>query len=269
MASSRFLHPYYFLNGLLLVSYALLRNTRLDPKDLSMADMFGITREAQVYISLFLILFTRALSAPTLDAYLSSAFMFSRAAILFCLYRMNLQFCLIFAALWTLLYIVCPQPRYRLPESILTLNHVSFQQTIADNNYRTIHVLWCHATWSARCSQLAPVLAALAKAYTHPRIKFCRLDVSKFPGVAEKLSVSISAASKQLPTLLCFVKGKEVARIPIVDSAGRIPVEWKRGFKPGDVARALQLDERFAVAKRWEEDARKRYRESAAKKKRT
>lgn len=220
----------------------------------------------QIYICLFLMLISRALSAPTLDAYLSSAFMFARVAILVVLWYMDHRFAGIFAALWTLLYAVCPQPRYRLPESIATLNHASFNDRITRNKHKTIYVLWCHATWSARCSQLLPVLAKLAKGYAHPRIRFARLDMSKYPSLAGTLGVSVSPASKQLPTIICFKQGKEVSRIPTVDGSGNIPKEWSRGFTAAHIAKALDLKTHYATAKQWEKDAQSRYEAQQKKK---
>lgn len=262
MADNRFLHPYYLLNFGLLLAYVTLRLQRLSPGDLARPDMFGITREAQIYFCLSMMLFTRALSAPTLDVYLSSAFMFSRLCVLLCLWYMHARLFAGFAGLWALLYAVCPQPRYRLPDSIITLNNASFDDRITRSDHRSIYIVWCHATWSARCSQLAPVLAQLAKGYVHPRVRFARLDVAKFPAVAEKLGVSVSAASKQLPTVVCFKKGSEVARIPVTDSAGLIPKQWSRGFTASQVAKELDLNTHFAVAQRWETDAQRRFQES-------
>lgn len=260
MPESRFFHPYYVFNGLLAASYVLIRLKRLLPQELAYEDMFGVTREYQIYGCLALILVTRSMSAPTIDAYMASAFMFVRVTILLCLWYMDARLMAVFAALWTLIYAVCPQPRFQLPKSVATLNNVSFNARIAKNKHRTIYVLWCHATWSARCSQLAPVLATLSKRYKHPRIEFATLDVSKFPETADSLRVSVSAASKQLPTIICFNQGKEVARIPTVDSRGNIPKEWSRGFTAGHVAEQLNLVSQLKTARQWEKEAQDRYK---------
>lgn len=262
MPENRFLHPYYLLNVLLCAAYAALRVQRLSGWQLAHQDMFGISREQQIYFCLFLMLITRAMSAPTVDAYLASAFSFARVAILVCLWHMDTRLAVLFLVLWTLIYALCPQPRFRLPPSIATLTTPSFNQRIANNNHRTIYVLWCHASWSARCSQLAPVLASLAKAYSHPRVRFARIDVSKFPDTAEKLGLSISPNSKQLPCVICFKQGKEVGRIPTTDRNGNISKDWYRGFKAGHVAQALNLKIHINTAREWEKEARQRLKKS-------
>lgn len=259
MERSRFFHPYYVLNGLLIVSYILLRMKRLSPLELGRQDMFGFTREFQIYLCLGLMLFSRTLSAPTMDAYLSSAFAFTRVAILICLYYMNWQLFVTFLALWTLIYAVCPQPRYQLPGSIATLTSPSFNERIGQNTHKTIYVLWCHAPWSPRCSQLTPVLAKLASRYNHPRVRFARLDVSRFSDTAEKLGVSVSPSSKQLPCVISFKQGKEVARVPKTNAAGQIPKEWIHGFTAAQLEQALDLTNLYKTAVKWERDAQLQY----------
>ena len=195
------------------------------------------------------------LSAPTLDVYLASAFMFSRVAIALCLWYMDERMLLIFLALWTLVYALCPQPRYRLPSSISVLNNVTFQQRVINNKYDKYHVVWCHAAWSARCNQLLPIFPKLAKKYSHVRILFSTLDVSRSVTVAQQLKVNTSPASKQLPTVILFKHGKEVARIPIADEDGNIGKEWARGFTDRHIADRLDLPTHLQQAKKWEKAA--------------
>lgn len=164
-----------------------------------------------------------------------------------------------FAALWTILFVVIPQPRQKLPDFVSTLNNVSFRQRVVQNTYKSFYVVWLHAPWSARCSQLVPVLVSLAKSYKHPRVLFTRLDVSKFPDVAKDLGVSVSPVSKQLPCVICFKMGKELARTPVVDASGRVPMDCIKGLTDKQVAQQLDLDRCLNTAKQWEKEAQDRY----------
>lgn len=259
MPNSRFLHPYYIFNALLPLCYVLLRLQRLSPQSLAAADMFGVSREQQIYICLLLMLFARALSAPTLDAYLSSAFMFVRVTVLVCIWHMDPRLAALFFALWTVLYVVFPQPRVRLPSTVVALNDVSFRERILRNNHRTIYVVWCHAVWSSRCAQLSPVFAAVVRSYAHVRVKFATLDVAKYAGVADALEVSTSPTSKQLPAVICFKQGRELARLPLLNQAGNVPVQFARGFTAAQLAQQLQLDAMLKTAQQWEEEAQRKY----------
>lgn len=257
--ASRFVHPYYILNSLLIVAYVVLRIYRLSSFQLAHQDMFGISREAQIYFCLSLMLVTRALSAPTIDAYISSAFNFARVTVLICLWYMDVTMGIIFLALWVAIYAICPQPRYQLPDSVVTLTTPSFNERIRRNKQRAIYIVWCHAAWSSRCSQLTPVLAALAKSFEHPRIRFARLDVSKCPDAAHFLKVATTAMSKQLPCVIAFKQGVEVGRIPVIDRVGNVPKEFARGFTPSDVMDRLQFTDLYKTAVEWEHEAQVQY----------
>lgn len=262
----RFLHPYYVFNGLLIVTYIVLRLQRLSPEytGLDLRDMFGFTREMQIYLCLFLLLATRVLSAPTMDVYLSSAFNFCRLSILLCLWYMNVQLLLVFGTLWAVMYATCPQPRFALPEAlnIMTLNPITFKQRVLENTHETVTIVWCHAPWSPRCSQLTPVFADVAQRFKHPRMVFSRVDLSKFSKIADDIgNISTAPTSRQLPTVIAYKQGKEVGRIPVTDDQGRVPKQFIYGFTKDDVINTLKLQSLYDSAVKWEDKAQKRYRE--------
>lgn len=259
MATSRFLHPYYVLNFLLLIAYVALRKQRLSGFQLSQQDMFGVSRESQIYLCLALMLITRALSAPTVDAYISSAFNFSRVTVLACLFYMQPVLAAVFLSLWLVIYAVCPQPRYRLPDSVATLTTPSLHDRVTRNHQRVIHIVWCHAPWSTRCAQLTSVFASLAQSFDHPRVRFSRIDVAKFGDAADELGVSTSAMSKQLPCVIAFKQGREVARIPVLDPTGKIPKDCLRGFNTSQVTQRLDIPGLHKTAMSWEREAQIKY----------
>lgn len=255
----RFWDAYYFINILLPLAYIGLRYKRLDPGDLATRDMFGVSRENHIHISLFLILAMRTLSAATADAYLATAFMFTRVTILLLLYLMSEPRLLsAFLTLWVLAYFVYPQPRFKHSASILVLNSASFDQRITRSTAQTVNIVWFHASWSARCSQLAPVLADLADRHRHPRVRFSKLDLARWPALAERHDISLAATSAQLPTVVCFCEGKEVARIPSLEDVRERPGKWKRGFKAAHIEAMLDLRKRMEQAVKWETAAKKR-----------
>jgi thiol-disulfide isomerase/thioredoxin len=262
--AERFWHPYYVLNTLISVTYVVLRFQLLDPGELGTPDPFGITREIHIYVSLALLVLVRLLSAPTIDAYLATCFMFVRVAVLLCLWYMDARACLVFLALWTLVFVVYPQPRFKHSASILVLNNVTFDQRITGNKSQTINVIWAHATWSSRCTQLAPVLADLAAKYKHPRLRFCKIDVSRWPQIAEKLRISLSATSDQLPAVVCFKQGVETDRVPAIDEIENPSSKYRRGFTAAHVARQLKLDLRMQEAEKWEAGAKQQYQSELA-----
>lgn len=259
----RFWDPYYIFNVVIPLCYVALRVQRLEAGELGLQDPFGFTREQQIYFSLCLMLFVRTLSAATIDAYLSSAFMFIRVVVLLCLWQMaDTRIFALFLSLWLVVYILYPQPRFKHPSSVLVLNAVTFDQRITKSTAKTVNIVWFHATWSTRCTQFAPILADLAEKYRHVRVRFCKIDLSRWPAIAEKFDISMAATSAQLPTVICFSKGVETARIPSLADLRDSPNKWRRGFTAAHIAQELDLQRRLSEAERWEADAKRRYRES-------
>lgn len=255
----RFFERYYLCNWAVLLTYVVLRVQRLDPGELGDKDFLGFTREASIYVSLALLLIARAFSAPTLDAYLATAFKGIAATLLLCLWFMDRTMFRYFGSIYLAVLLLCPQPRFQYPSSIHTLNHQSFASRITNNTHKTFYVVWAHATWSPRCTQLAPVFADLCRRLRHPRVQFAKLDVGRWGEAAKLLGVTVAATSKQLPTVIVYRQGKEWARIPkLVGEHGDIEHRWRSGFTAKDLYDVLKLEEVSEEAEKWEEAARKK-----------
>lgn len=57
--------------------------------------------------------------------------------------------------------------------------------------------------------------------YNTKYLKFGKIDVSRYPDVAQKFNINDSALSRQLPTVIMFKNGEETFRRPIFDSKGK------------------------------------------------
>lgn len=255
----RFFERYYLCNAAILLTYIVLRVQRLDAGELGDKDFLGFTREASIYVSLGLLLIARGFSAPTLDAYLATAFKGVAATLLLCLWFMDRTMFRYFGSIYMAVLVLCPQPRFQYPSSIITLNHQSFLTRIANNTYKSFYVVWVHATWSPRCTQLAPVFADLCRRLRHPRVQFAKLDVGRWGEAAKLLDVAVAATSKQLPTVIVYRQGKEWARIPkTVGDHGDIEHRWRSGFTAKDLWAELKMEEASKEAEKWEDAARQK-----------
>ncbi len=215
--ASRFLDRYYVCNVLLILAYVALRVQRLDPGELGEVDILGFTRETSIYFCAGLLFFVRMLSAPTMDAYLATCFKVSFVAVSLLLWFMDVRVMRVFGGLYAAVFVLCPQPRFRYPDSIAALNHASFDARVVNNPHRTFTVVWAHATWSPRCTQLAPVFADLAKMIDHPRVRFAKIDVGRWATAAAKLRVSVAATSNEIPVRRLFrppARGSRASRPP-------------------------------------------------------
>ena len=253
---------------MLFASYIALRVQRLDPGELGQVDFLGIPREWSIYSSLALLLFARLFSAPTVDAYLATAFKAVAIAVLLCLWFMNGLMFRYFSALYFVALLVIPQPRFSYPRSIVALNHQSFESRVLKNTHKTITIVWAHATFVPRCTQLAPVFADVASRLKHPRIQFAKIDVGRWGEAAKQLDLLISPTSRQLPCIIVYRRGKEIGRVPkTVGEHGDIEHRWRAGFTAKDLWNELSLDNVLKEATEWEDDARRKHRNSKTEKK--
>ena len=77
-------------------------------------------------------------------------------------------------------------------------------------------------------------------------LKFGKLDIGRFPKIGEKYHVSDSSFSRQLPTVILFRQGKEVARRPYADSKGKLV---KFFFSADNVKAAFDLNNLYKECK--------------------
>lgn len=256
---SHYASPYYLFNVALILLYVILRLFRLDPGELSRPDPIGFSRESHVYFCLVLMLFVRTLSAPTLTSYISHAFNFTRIAILFLLYLMNKPLCMIFTILWTIIYVLFPQPLPHSPPHIKALNPVTLKAHVLDNKFDTaFHFVYCHTTWATKCVHLAPIYIKLSNKYRHVRFHWAKIDLGRYAAMAKEVDVSLAITGRSLPTLLCYKGGNEIAR---VEGGGR------GSWRVGELAEALRLDHKMELADKWEKDAKRRFAKETKRKK--
>merc|ERR1711871_1887344 len=99
------------------------------------------------------------------------------------------------------------------------------------------------APWAPPCVHLEPVVARLSLKYGGPAsgIRFAKLDLARWPGVGKEHGIVVSPSSEQLPTIVLFEDGEEVARIPHVFPDGTVV----RGrFRERDIVRGFDLEKR-------------------------
>eukprot|EP01135_Chromosphaera_perkinsii_P000940 Nk52_evm38s153 gene=Nk52_evmTU38s153 len=93
-----------------------------------------------------------------------------------------------------------------------------------------------YVTWSSECTEMARVFAQLALAYACGEgsaeseaavpvgdgLRFAKIDVARYPGMASRFGINTNVTSKQLPTFVLFTNGVETKRIPEVSSKGTV-----------------------------------------------
>lgn len=213
-----FLRGYYVVNALLLLAYFGLLRPQL-VADEGFRDAYGGgglggSRESQALFVAAMLTMRKGFELPSVDAVLGTAFFYFKSAIIFVLFICSTQLSLGAAALSLLAFVLFPQPVFEPGRKIAFLNPLSFKdQVTSPDAERKMWVVELFATWSPPCTHVAPVLSKLASEYD-PDLAFGKVDVGRFPNVAHEYDVNTDGSSKQIPTLLVFENGVEVARMP-------------------------------------------------------
>ncbi|KAL6061695.1 Thioredoxin-related transmembrane protein 2 [Balamuthia mandrillaris] len=241
---SRFFSGYYIANVVILAAYFALRELLPDKSALHKHDFTGIERESSMWFTLCAYLVVRYSRSPTVDAFFGTAFFFAKVATLvvlaLCDWRFGAWYALVITAMW----IAFPQKEYEGPEDITHLNHISFEQHVRGR--RGANNAWLvefYASWSPPCIQFAPLFAELSLEYTSEHLRFGKADVGRWEDLSLEFGISTSSASKQLPTLILFENGKEVARLPPIGSDdSSVNKQAPSTMSKKDIARYFQLD---------------------------
>ena len=160
-----------------------------------------------------------------------------------------------------MMFVLLQQPRYSGPSKFVHYTPASLSEAIkADDGVSRL--VEFHAAWSPPCLHLEPILAELSLRYTRDNFKFGKFDVGRWPYVGDNYQVSSSAmASSQLPTLILFHGGKEIARIPHVFKDGSFV---KGRYRMKDIVKGFNLDGKSPTS--WAKKAAKKKAKKEAKK---
>lgn len=249
--SSRFLGAYYVLNAAVLLAYPALRFMTVarksalptvTPQSLGEAleELRGWEQRALGTLTLYGI--TKMYRFSTPDAFVSQMFMLAKVAMLVLCWKLDTA-----AFVWGLvavaaLFVSVPQPEYEGPTKVEYFTPGSFQDLVVDGRADCGWVVQFYAGWAHSCRHIEPLMAALSNKYSSKDLRFGKLDVGRWPHLAEKHKVSVGVTSKQLPTIALFQGGDELGRIPHVFEDGKIS---KPRFTEKHIAACFELDKRL------------------------
>ncbi len=138
-----------------------------------------------------------------------------------------------YAGVLLVLYVILPFPQY--PCDVvghltgLQFNELVRKEGVASslkgNKSKNEEVSWIimfHVDWCESCIYLEPMFANLAEKYSGPKKRFAMVDIVQNPDIAEDMNIDASGTTKQLPTLALFSNGREISRLPAIDSHGKV-----------------------------------------------
>ncbi|CAJ0855800.1 9463_t:CDS:2, partial [Entrophospora sp. SA101] len=71
-------------------------------------------------------------------------------------------------------------------------------------------IIFCYVSWSNVCRNFEPVVAETSL----KNINFAKIDLEKYPAVADEYNISLSPSNFDIPTLLLLKNGDLISRLP-------------------------------------------------------
>ncbi len=145
---------------------------------------------------------------------------------------------LVYLLLFVLQGVLLPEPTYKGPENV---TYFRGSQGLKDELAADTRVTWIvafYAAWSPSSINFAPIFAKLSANYSLPNLRFGKIDVGRFPDVAENYYINTGALTRQLPTIILFKEGQEAGRAPEI-VAGKVQ---KFLFKEEEVINVFDLN---------------------------
>ena len=173
-----------------------------------------------------------------------------------------------------------PEPTYKGPENIIYFRATGLDEEIS-RDHRVAWIITFYAAWSPSCVNFSPIFSKLSAAYSLPNLKFGKrnsnnrhesyethldsfntklpfnflendlhfagkIDVGRYPDVAQKYHISTTSLTRQLPTVILFQEGKEAGRVPDIIS-GKVQ---KFMFREEDLVNVFDLNNLYAECKK-------------------
>jgi len=142
------------------------------------------------------------------------------------------------------MYLSIQPPKFTGASQIEYLNPVSMKSRVRTpklkGDQKIVWVVAFWADWCEKCQFLEAMLASLSLKYSKDGLAFGKVDVVKYPELAEEFRIDTSGTSWQLPTIILFYKGVEVKRLPPFKADGTV-VKTSRMDENG-VVKVFELD---------------------------
>lgn len=176
----------------------------------------------------------------TLDGFISSCFLYLKTGIGVLYGYLGYQYAVWYGVVCLLFFLLLRPPKYDGPDNCIHLNPDAFTRRIKKStDKQTRWIIFFHADWCDTSVQHEAMFAELSLKYANDDIKFAKMDLGRYPEIADDFKIDISStASWQLPSILCFQNRQETHRLPPFDANGNV---IKTILDMKGVAKVMQL----------------------------
>lgn len=205
-------------------------------------------RENEILFFLLIVVMIRSRktgASNSMTSYLASGFVYAKVANLILFFRTDPRYGLLYLLCFTLQAMLLPEPTYKGPESIVYFRAAGLDDELT-RDPRVTWLVTFYAAWSPACVNFSPMFSQMSAQYSLPNLKFGKIDVGRYPDVAQKYHISTTSLTRQLPTVILFQEGKEAGRVPAIIS-GKVQ---KFIFKEEDLVNVFDLNNIYSECKK-------------------
>lgn len=242
-------HPFYVVNLILALSYIISKF--FQPICMILHTTTGCEidfRESEIltFLVIVVVFRTRKYGTTSMLPYLSSACMYAKMANVLLFFYSDPRMGIIYLVVCLLQVVLLPEPTYSGPNTIMYFRGSDFDDEV-QRDKRIAWLVAFYAAWNPNCVSFAPLFAELSAKYGLENLRFGKVDVGRFPEIAAKYQLSTSSFGKQLPSIILFKSGKEVARRPACESNGKL---IKFFFTKENIINAFDLNNLYEECKK-------------------
>ncbi|KAK7869174.1 hypothetical protein R5R35_006625 [Gryllus longicercus] len=243
--------PYYFVNILLSLSYILAKKIPMScwlvfPTSYPQCDLDSRESEILFFLLIVVMIRTKKAGSVTMINYLTSSFIYNKIANLILWYYADVRMGIIYTVLFVLLGMTLPEPTYSGPDKVTYFRTEAGLEEELSRDKRVVWLVTFYAAWNPACVNFAPIFAQLSAEYGLDNLKFGKIDIGRYPDAATKYRINDSSLSRQLPTVILFKEGKEIARRPAIDGRGKV---MKFFFSSDNVKASFDLNNMYIECK--------------------
>ncbi|XP_075258197.1 thioredoxin-related transmembrane protein 2-like [Convolutriloba macropyga] len=179
--------------------------------------------EYQIFMFLGVVICVKTRKAASWQDFASTCFLFTKVANAGLFYFQNGYACVFYMVATLAMFFLFPEPVYKGPENITYFTSQTMEEALENaKNKKTSWLIEFYANSSQPCIKMSPHFSEVSHSYSLKNLNFGKIDVYRYPNVAEKYNISNGLLRSDLPTMIFFQNGEPLARRPAKTSKGTI-----------------------------------------------
>jgi len=171
--------------------------------------------EYQIFMFLAVVVCMKTRKAASWQDFAGTCFLFTKVANAGLFYFQNGTACALYALATLAVFFLFPEPVYKGPESVTYFTAQTLEQALdTARSKKTVWLIEFYSNSSQPCIKMSPHFSEVSNSYELKNLQFGKIDVYRYPKVAEKYNINNGLLRNDLPTMILFENGDPITRRP-------------------------------------------------------